>query len=239
MSATSISDFVDSLHISFDPHSRGSLLLRVIWPLIIISALVVAGRLWAKVSRTHRLYADDVLMLLALAFGITHAVFITCAVSHGLGHHLGYIGITGLHGFEQTMKWGVLSLIWAWLSPMVGRIGFCVTLLFLIGTDPRLRKWPVHTVIGVQLVINISTILVFYLQCGRNTDIFWTLAKLGQWSQVCLDPTIQTDFGYVQGALNTATDAILTVWPAILIEHSTLSAKAKTGLVFLLCLSVV
>lgn len=45
---------------------KGPMVLRTVWVLISISTLVVLARIYTKVRKTHRLYWDDFLMMLAL-----------------------------------------------------------------------------------------------------------------------------------------------------------------------------
>ena len=142
------------------------------------------------------------------------------------------------HEREQTLRMGVLTLAWAFSSPMAGRIAFCVTMLYLSGTDPRVKKWPIWTFIVLQLIVNVGTVIVFYAQCGTHLDVFWNPSKEALSQKYCWAAEYQTDFGYFQGSFNTLTDAFLTALPAILIEHTSLSLKKKIGLAFLLCLSI-
>ncbi|KAK5124860.1 hypothetical protein LTR85_001050 [Meristemomyces frigidus] len=224
--------------VPYPDDTKGPLILRTVWVLISLSTVVVAGRIYTKARKTHRLYWDDWLMILALLFGFVHAALVSKAVQTGMGRHLIYLTADQR---EDTFRIGALTLLWAFLSPMTGRIGFCVTLLFLTGTDPRVKKWPIWVTIFLQLAVNISTIIVFYTQCGRQMDMMWKTAVTGNtalYYETCENPMIQTDYGYFQGAFNTVTDAFLTALPAILIEHTRLSFKTKFGLSLLLCLSV-
>lgn len=98
---------------------------------------------------------------------------------------------------EHTFRVGALTLVWAFLSPMTGRIGFCVTLLFLTGTDPRVKRWPIWAVIFLQFAINVSTIIVFFTQCGLNMDILWKTAITGNlavYHEKCENAALQTDY---------------------------------------------
>ena len=123
---------------------------------------------------------------------------------------------------------------------MVGRIAFCVSLLFLTGTDPLMRKMPLCIVIILQLLINITAIVEFFTQCGTHINLLWTaMDHPAEYVAACSNPDIQTKFGYFLGAFNTLTDAFLTVLPALLIEHTRLPMKRKIELSFLLCLSIV
>ena len=50
----------------YPDESRGPLLLRTIWVLIGISSVVLIARIWTKLAKARRLYADDICMILAL-----------------------------------------------------------------------------------------------------------------------------------------------------------------------------
>jgi hypothetical protein len=168
-------------------------------------------------------------------FGIVYAANTTVAIHYGLGRH--YLYLDPLDR-SQSLKWGVFTIAWGILSPMTGRISFCVTLMFLAGTDSRVRKWPIWSFIGIQILVNVACVVTFYAQCGTNLDIYWTPSKANMVPTHCWDPTIQTKLGYFAGSMNCVTDAFLTVLPAVLIEHTKLSLKKKVGLACLLCLSV-
>ena len=121
---------------------------------------------------------------------------------------------------------------------MAGHIAFCVTMLFLTGTDPRVKKWPLWMFIILHALVNIAQVAIFYTQCGTELDIYWVPAKHDLDPTHCWDLTIQTQFGYFVGAFNSLTDFYLTILPAVLIEHTILSLEQKVGLTFLLCLSI-
>ena len=168
-------------------------------------------------------------------FGIVYAATTTVAIHYGLGRHYLYLG---QRDRKQSLKWGVLTIAWGILSPMAGRISFCVTLLFLVGTDSRVKKWPIWVFIVLQVLVNVSSVIAFYAQCDSNLDLYWTPSKASMMPEYCWDPTVQTKLGYFTGSFNCLTDAFLTILPAVLIEHTKLSMKKKIGLGCLLCLSV-
>jgi hypothetical protein len=169
------------------------------------------------------------------AFGIGYAANTTVSIHYGLGRH--YLHLDP-YDRSQSLKWGVLIIAWGMLSPMTGRISFCVTLLFLAGTDSSVKKWPIWSFIVIQILVNVACVVAFYTQCGTDLDIYWTPSKASAWPKHCWDPSIQTKLGYFAGSVNCVTDAFLTVLPAVLIEHTKLSLKKKFGLACLLCLSV-
>ncbi|KAK3686623.1 hypothetical protein LTR37_019645 [Vermiconidia calcicola] len=228
---------LDSIPIPEDPNAdRGPLVLYVVWILTGLSTLVVAARLYTKIRKTHRLYYDDGIMTIALILGLAHAATTTWAVSCGFGHH--YMSLNALDR-KHSLKAGIITMAWGILSPMAARIGFCVTMLFLTATDPRVKKWPIWVFITLQALFNIASVIAFYAQCGTHLSVYWTPSEALTLQKYCWDPTIQTKLGYFVGAFNCLTDAFLTILPAVLIEHTRLSLKKKLGLAFLLCLSVV
>lgn len=140
---------------------------------------------------------------------------------------------------NHALRSGIISLGWGILAPMVARVSFCVTLLYLAGTDTNVKKWPIWIFIVVQLVSNIASVIAFYAQCGSNLDIYWTPSKIAMMKTACWNPAVQTKLGYFAGSINCVTDAFLTVLPAVLIEHTKLSWKRKIGLACLMCLSAI
>ncbi|KAK4976766.1 hypothetical protein LTR42_002811 [Elasticomyces elasticus] len=131
-------------------HNQGPLLNRVIWTLLAISGLVAAARLWTKWRKTRRLYWDDGLIILAWLLGLAHATQMARAVQHGLGRHMLYIDNPQR---EIVIRLGVWALMCAYLSPMVGRIAFCVTIYYLTATDSRIPKWPIWVIVAGQLLV--------------------------------------------------------------------------------------
>ena len=85
--------------------------------------------------------------------GLIHATQITAAIIHGLGRHMQYLSTDQR---EQTIRLGVLSLLSSFLSPMIGRIGFLVTVYYLAGTDKRVKRWPVILFVAGQLLVRRS-----------------------------------------------------------------------------------
>ena len=140
---------------------QGPLLIRTVWALISLSTIVVVARFWSKLRKTRRLYWDDALIAWALICGLIHAAWITWAVHWGLGRHMAYLNEEQI---SNTLRIGIWSLMSAFLSPMAGRMAFCVTILFVTGTDPRMKKWPIWMFFILQLVVNISALLTFYTQ---------------------------------------------------------------------------
>ena len=100
---------------------------------------------------------------------------------------------------EDTLRVGFYSLAWGWLSPLAGRLGFMVFLLFVSGTDPLIKKWWLYIFMFLQVTVNLVAIIVAYAWCGTEVDILWTPTKQADFNSKCFNPKIQSDYGYFQG----------------------------------------
>lgn len=182
-----------------------------------------------------------------------HAVCITASQHYGLGRHMYYIA-ENPQNLSNTLRVGFYTFVWAFLSPMAGRLSFCFFLLWVIGENPRVKRWPIYSAMVIQVVVNIASIVVMYAQCGTDLNILWDLLRAGEVSTRCWDPRIQTWWGYFSGcmlpnrnrvtrgtdsilAINSATDLFLTVLPAVVVSFSKLTWRSRIGLMALLCLS--
>ncbi|GAB7359185.1 hypothetical protein MBLNU230_g5252t1 [Neophaeotheca triangularis] len=219
-----------------DPETNiGPRTITVCYALLAISILVIGARIAAKCRTTRRLYWDDWLMVVALVFGIVHAALVHVGVENGLGRHYLYLND---YEKEWSVRWGLLCLIWGFTSPMAARVSYCITLLFLSGTDPLVKKWPTWVFIALQIIFNLGAVVICCVQCGLHLDILWKPEKMPMWDEYCWDPVVQRDYVYFLGAFNTLTDVFLAVLPAMLIIHTTWPLKTKIGLGLVLCLSI-
>lgn len=127
---------------------------------------------------------------------MVHAATTHLGANNGVGQHYVYLDDQEK---EWSVRWGLFCLAWGFLSPMTARVSYCVTLLFLSGTDPLIKKWPTWTCIALQVVFNLAGIVICCVQCGRHLDILWTPSKAPLFEQYCWDPHIQRDYIYFVG----------------------------------------
>ncbi|KAI6860340.1 hypothetical protein KC323_g6255 [Hortaea werneckii] len=209
-------------------------ILKTLWILVSISTIVLAARLWTKWRIARRLFVDDWLMMFALAVALAHNAIITHAVVCGFGRHLIWLSPIGI---TQSVKWGVIAIGPAMVAPTLARISICFSMMFLVDTDARVKRWPLWAVIAGQVLVNVAGVTLFYAQCGNNLSMIWSLAHFYEFFDVCLDPIAQRDYNYFLGSFNCVVDAFLAILPAILIRHTSLSRRSKIGVGCLLCLT--
>ncbi|KAF8850281.1 hypothetical protein BDZ45DRAFT_731650 [Acephala macrosclerotiorum] len=205
-------------------------MLATCWTMYGIATTVIVLRLIAKWRINHSLGLDDGLMSLSLLLGIGNFSLDTSAVRFGLGRHFFYLTPSER---VNSMKGEFLGQPIGILSPMFGRISFCVFLFKLIGPS-KSRRWFLYGLMTQHIIINVLTIILVVVQCPNFATLWDPIGTPGK----CWSPSVQADFGFFQGATNTVTDLILTTMPAMIVWKLQIEQKLKTGLSVLLGLSL-
>ncbi|KAK4546600.1 hypothetical protein LTR36_001817 [Oleoguttula mirabilis] len=210
--------------------NRGLHGLATDWTLASISCIIVLLRLYTKGIVIRKLGWDDLLMSLALLTALGHAIAMTEAFHYGWGRHAVYL--SELDRTNAT-KWIFISQGFGVVSPMCGRLAFCIYMSYIIGRTSRWQLYSLHVVSGLQLTINIVCVVMIYTQCGVHVKALW-----GGEIAVCLAASVQTDYGYFQSSFNSLSDLYLTILPAVILRSLQLRTSVKAGIAALLCLSV-
>lgn len=123
---------------------------------------------------------------------------------------------------EYTLRIGFISLAWGFLSPMLGRISFCIFLLFVAGIDPAIKKWTIYVFMVLQLLVNLGSVIAMYSQCGSHLNVMFEMKNWTEYSQYCWKASVQSDYGYFAGCKfgMTAIGSLLT--PLIFLSLSSL-----------------
>ncbi|GAM89182.1 hypothetical protein ANO11243_072190 [Dothideomycetidae sp. 11243] len=174
---------------------RATEMLCVIWTLLSISTLVVLVRFFVKLKVTRRLWWDDWMLVWAEMFGYLHAISLTVASKTGFGRHMKYIDSQDL---SATLRAGYYSFAGAFLSPLFGRLSFCLFLLSLIWHSRRIPRWPLYVVMVTQVIVNVTSAILIYAQCGTHLSALWTF-NVPEVVAHCWNFKIQTDWGYLAG----------------------------------------
>lgn len=103
----------------------------------------------------------------------------------------------------KVFHYGFISLAWGILSPLFGRLGFCIFLLFVAETDPLIKKWPIYAFMIGQCVVNVGSLLVSLSQCGSHLDVLWSSTAFTKYTTYCWLPEVQTYYGYFAGGMFT------------------------------------
>ncbi|KAK1807303.1 hypothetical protein LTR12_018351 [Friedmanniomyces endolithicus] len=187
-------------------------------------------RLYAKGRILKRLGLDDVLMTTALLVAIAHAIVMTIAYHYGWGRHTQYLSD---YQILNAVKWISVSQGMGVVAPALGRISFCLFMLQIVGLTSRWKRLSLHVTWMSQILINTVCVVMIYTQSGVHVSALW-----GAERAKCLDPSVQTIYGYFQSGFNSLSDLYLTILPAIVIWNLQTQTTLKAGLSALLCLSI-
>ncbi|PYH76860.1 hypothetical protein BO82DRAFT_346094 [Aspergillus uvarum CBS 121591] len=92
-----------------------------------------------------------------------------------------------------------------------------------------------YSTIGYAIVIvNVVSVVLLFAQCSRVEDIFQPGAQ-----EHCMSLDVQIDYGYFQGAFNSASDLFLAVFPIYIFWRFNWTLRVKLVLISLLSLGVV
>ncbi|TVY56509.1 hypothetical protein LSUE1_G008985, partial [Lachnellula suecica] len=199
------------------------------WTMYGAATLIIVLRIIAKLKINLKVGLDDILLTLALLLGIANFAFDNAAVRYGLGRHFFY-----LTPFERvnSMKWEFVGEPVGILSPMFGRLSFMAYLLPFTGTS-KPRKHFLYFLAAQHAVVNLLTIVLILVQCKHLATLWDPMGVPGK----CWNPQVQADYGYFQGATNSLTDIVLTIFPAMIIWNLQLAKHLKIGLSIVLGLS--
>lgn len=114
----------------------------------------------------------------------------TVSVHWGLGHHIQYL--TPLQ-ITNSIKYIYLCEFFSIMSPCFGRISYAILLLQILPPTVK-RKRFLWTIIGLQFVIDVGTVIISFAQCTPITAFWGPEAKTHCWN-----PIVQQYTGYFQG----------------------------------------
>jgi hypothetical protein len=177
---------------------------------------------------------------------VVHTSLLTVAAYSGLGRHTSSLNREQV---VNTMKFVVICQAFGIASPAFGRISFSIYLLQFVIFE-RKRRLLLQFCIGTQVLVNVLTMVLIFVSCGRHPAAMWDPSiKANCWS-----PIFQRDFGFFQCSescsqtrlcvpadtvlgWNSLTDLYLTIMPATIVYHLQMRRAKKLGVSLLLGVS--
>ncbi|KAJ5905135.1 uncharacterized protein N7473_002051 [Penicillium subrubescens] len=207
-------------------NSNGYSLERGIWAAVIISALIVMLRVYAKI-KIKRFHADDVLMIIAQVLIIVSTVFLSLCVQHGFGGDLTKLPKADS---ELVLKYIAIQIPLVTFSTTIARTGFIIYLLAVLGTNKN-YKIALWVVLVIQAAGNTAS-AVLPLSICRDVRALWDLEAAMH--TTCGDTAAVIKFAYYSNTFNSATDFFLAVFPTVVFWNLNLKLRIKIGLIVLL-----
>ncbi|KAI1386110.1 uncharacterized protein F4822DRAFT_409003 [Hypoxylon trugodes] len=220
---------MSSLSIPFNPKLEDESIGRIILiPAILFTILVILStslRIFSKLRMNHRLSADDVLIIIALAFNLTgNALEIQC-VETGCGRHLQFLT------FEERSRARMLALyiiVMADIALLAVKLSITLFLFSLVTKVHKRARWIIYGLISLTTLATLSEIIVWSLQAkplekAWNPDIPGTVAS----------PYTLITAHIVSQSVGAATDLFYALSPIYFFGKLQLDLKKKILLISL------
>ncbi|CZR60795.1 uncharacterized protein PAC_10691 [Phialocephala subalpina] len=180
----------------------GARSLIVCWSLYGIAGAIVAARLYAQAIIIRKFEWEDIIIVLAIVFGILQMVLVQLSYGYGFGRHFFYLEPQQR---VMIMKMQFIAMPLCILSTTAGRVSVALLMLRLFGST-QYRQRFLYFLIAQSVAVNLITIITIFTQCKPVSSIWDPIGVPGK----CWDPKVQSFIGYFQGACNSITDLVLT-----------------------------
>lgn len=124
---------------------------------------------------------------------LVHAAILTVAQHYGLGKHIWNLT---RHDRMHAMKYTVILEGLTVASSMFGRISFAIFLIMVLGKTAWKKRCILWSLVAVQAIINVITIVQIYAQCGTHLSALWDREEAK--TAHCQSLSVETKIGYVQ-----------------------------------------
>ncbi|KAI1192654.1 integral membrane protein [Nemania serpens] len=207
----------------FHHYRAGIAVVSIAWIFPVLTGAILAARFYVRSIVLHRLSVDDFIIFIGFALAIADSAFVTISAYWGLGQH-----IVDLQSQSQQIAFAVkyvfLCLFFSILSPGFGRISYAFLLLSLVPPTLNRRRF-LWGIITLQFIIDVVTIITGISEC-HPPEKFWDPSVEGE----CWPRSVQQTIGTVQGAICSAVDLILALFPASLFWKMNMKLKQKISL---------
>ncbi|KAJ5333085.1 integral membrane protein PTH11 [Penicillium brevicompactum] len=204
--------------------SQGPVVVGIAVAFAVLTAIVLALRLFSRIYVLHRMGADDYLIIGACLLSWAFIAVTIIAVQNGLGKHAADIDPSKMVTYAFVV----------WLSSMfyLATLGFIKTsvLWFYTRLGDRYLTRLSWIMMGVIVAQATSFVLVAAFQC-QTISKAWTATGPGK----CVDINL---FYLCNAALNIVTDVLTYTLPIKVIFNLQVPQKQKVVLAVILCLGL-
>ncbi|KAF2751121.1 hypothetical protein M011DRAFT_394992 [Sporormia fimetaria CBS 119925] len=212
-----------------DPHSNISNVYIIPVSILLAIALILCVlRLWARATRTKRLYLDDWLIVVAEPLSIINAALAYAAIAHGWGRPMATVSPSD---YTSTMKLQfAVQTTWLFTLCLVRLSVACALLRF--GRD-LLWRITLYFIMGLQVLISSSYVVIQFGQC-RPVSANWEFVV----NVKCWNVDAIIDYGWAIAAIYIAMDLTLSLLPIKLIRTLNRSRSEKFLISLLMALGL-
>ncbi|KAF1355296.1 hypothetical protein BDV97DRAFT_395665 [Delphinella strobiligena] len=200
-----------------------------------LSSLIVVARLVVKILKIRTLDKSDLLMVIAVIISNAYETLVASLLQQLRGKYPSQItGADALHIVTVVFQ----SQILGYLAPLFGRVSFCVYMLSTLTPNASYKRLVLIVFIVLQLVINISTVILICVRCGGDFPAIVEYYFLGE-HRSCLASPIHNYVAVFAGSFNTLTDVYLTILPSLVLWNlKKMRRNTKIGIALMFGLSI-
>ncbi|KAF1848658.1 uncharacterized protein K460DRAFT_353613 [Cucurbitaria berberidis CBS 394.84] len=198
---------VDISQFDFNDHSSRTSSIKTTNTLLIILVVSIVGlRLFARAAFVRKIFADDVLILLATTFTVALASTCLSATRYGLGTHVWKLPLTTI---IQTMKNCILHL---YICQVLYAFAIALTKIAIISSylrfiQNRRFRMSMYVISGVIAGLWVTGVFVTIFQCSPVAGAWdFTLSPPSK----CVN---YVNYLYASSAVNILTDILLCILP--------------------------
>lgn len=156
-------------------------------------------------------------------------------VHQGVGRHALYL--------TEDQRVNAVYMIWLSVpfspgSAAFGKVSIALLLMRLMNRNRK--RWQevfLWILIFFLFAVNLVLVIVTFSQC-TPASFLWERVRMFPPPGSCWAPTIQQNYGYFQGAFSAWSDAVLALFPILIVWHLQMPLKAKMGIGILMSLGI-
>ncbi|TQB74603.1 hypothetical protein MPDQ_004452 [Monascus purpureus] len=173
---------------------------------------------------------EDVLYICGFALDMAHMACIQKSYDWGLGRHEKFLSTAQR---TNAIKYQFISQPLAIAAALFSRTGMMWFVFTCLNNDRRV-KWTVFPCMAIQIIINLIALFQIVAQCGPDGSSDRINYFHYMWDPLptdgsikCHPPSVQMNIEYVQGAVNTAVDFLVTLLTAVELWYSLLQTMDR------------
>ncbi|KAJ5156897.1 uncharacterized protein N7482_007997 [Penicillium canariense] len=211
--------------------AKGADLERGIWAGIIVAAVILILRVFAKI-KIKRFYVDDVLMIIAEIVLIVSTVYLTQSIKHGFGTDLLKLKIRDQ---QLVLKYIAFQTSLVTFSAAFARSSFIIYLLGVLSTNKTyiIILW---ILLFIQAAGNIAAAVLPLTIC-RDVRALWNVEVALYTTCGNIGDVIR--YAYYSNSFNSFTDLFLAIFPTVVFWNLQLKLGIKISLIGLLSLGII
>ncbi|KAL8386772.1 hypothetical protein RB595_010404 [Gaeumannomyces hyphopodioides] len=216
----------DSLQPSFDDNA-GPRTNLIVWSLVIISLLFIAGRVFCKYRSRARLWWDDWVLIASWIMLVISASLTSRIISLGYGRHVQTIDpsaltLIGLLGYLSGAP-VVLAIVWS-------KTSFAITLVRIVQGPLKAFVWFI--IITMNLFMTMSIINI-WISCSPVEKVYNPTVP-GR----CWPINVIVDYATFSGLYSAAMDFILALLPWKVILGLNMRKVEKVGVALAMSMGI-